>query len=158
MKYYIWFERLSGPGDDSCSNYVGQGCCLCLNAFVTLYQSWNIWLLITRFWSNANTVSDQPDPIFHTHTHTFPSLGHWSCSDFNFLTSEAHSWHEAPLQTTRGAIFTPQLVDGTVVPAGTQVVLLTWRQKKVLRHKRASSTMPPLPLIATICGCFADNK
>lgn len=31
-------------------------------------------------------------------------------------------------------------------------------KQKVLGDEGASSTMPPLPLIATICGCFADNK
>lgn len=67
MEYYKWSERLSAPGNDSCSNYVGQGCCLCLNAFVTLYQSWNIWLLITRFWSNARYLTSMT-PFSTPHT------------------------------------------------------------------------------------------
>ena len=41
------------------------------------------------------------------------------------MTFETHPRQEAPPQPTGSAILPPQLVDGAVVAAGTQVILLT---------------------------------
>jgi hypothetical protein len=42
------------------------------------------------------------------------------------VTFEAHSRPEASAETTGRTVLPPQLVDGAVVTAGAQVILLTW--------------------------------
>lgn len=80
----------------------------------------------------------------------------WSFPCFTFKT---HPRHEASPQSTRGAVFPPQLVDGAVVAAGTQVVLFTWWhnrspeswQQPVLTHTHTPAPHPPADLFRATC-------
>lgn len=67
---------------------------------------------------------------------------------FHCFTFKTHARHEASLESTWGAVFPPQFVDGAVVAAGTQVVLFTWRHNKSLKS-HSNQFNSPLPTTTT---------